>query len=194
MILHKSSRIENKTREGLLDLFKDRFKIGELYKVNRLLFAKIKKLDSISNPKVLTTLDYQYSYQWIEFSKKFNGDSIFVEFFISLDKEIKKVPSEGEEDIDINKYISSAWRYSLNENFLTFDINSSEWKIFITSKTVYNFSEGSQFPQFRDKEGFAFHSDGYNLFLSPIERNGDRLEYKKESDEIVRFRIVEVTS
>jgi len=193
MIVSNTSRIENKNREGLLDLFKDRLKIGELYKVNRVLFAKIKKLDSVSNPKILTTRDYKYSYQWIEFSKKFNGDSIFVEFLILLDKERTKVQFEGEEDI--NKYISSSWRYVLYQQLKPVNIDFSEWKIFISGKTVYNFSNIElQFPQFRGKEGFAFHSDGYNLFLSQIERNGDRLEYKKESDEIVRFRIVEVTS
>ncbi len=183
MTLSKTSRIENKSKEGL-DFFywEDREKIRKLYRANRVL-AKLKKIKFTSSTRVLPIRDFPY--QWVKFWKKFNKDSISVEFFISLDKE--KIPRYSKNQSIRYNQILVIWAKYLFDILLTRDINS-EWEVFINHKTHYFSNELPFHLRSIAKELSA--SDSFGHFSNLIEKNGNRLEYKKESDEIVRFRIV----
>jgi len=122
--------------------------------------------------------------------KKLDSNSIFVEFFISLDKE--KIPKNLEFKLinndKLQEQILAFWKPLLNDHLLTFDIDS-QWETFIDYQTQYSFLN---IPELKPFEEILFYSDIFGGLLNLIKANGDRLEYKKESDKIVRFRIVEV--
>jgi len=188
MTLSSTDKIGNKSIEGLLDFFdwEDREKIKELYRDNRV-FTKLNKMNFTSSPKVLTILDFQY--HWVNFCKKSNKNSILVEFFILLDKE--KIPKNLEFKLinnnKLQEQILASLKHILNNRLLTFDINS-QWETFIDYQTQYSFLN---IPELKPFEEILFYSDIFGGLLNLIKANGDRLEYKKESDKIVRFRIVE---